>query len=360
MKFFYVGPLPPVYHGQSVAFESLIKSAPSGVVIDTNFKRIGFLAKVLSNFLTIISIVKNGFRMSAGDVVYFTCSRSYLGSLRDIILLIISKLKGCRVVVHLHGADFLTFYENVLPVYRCVLYKSYISVDTFVVLVSPMKNQFSMFPQALIEVVPNFYPACFDNFSNDRKLVSLGDRNVTLVYLSNVLTSKGIFVLLDAFDIVRKIHPSIRLIIAGEILSDYLDDADKVKKMFFEMLGKLDNVQYVGVVSGKDKIDLLVSSDVFVLPTYHKSEAVPLSILEAMAAGCSVITTNHNFLPDIVCKEGAILVEPRDRHSLAEAILTYVSSPELLASHKLANIEFAKVHYSESVYKERLLRILKK
>lgn len=359
MKLVMMGPMPPPLHGQSIAFRSAARLPFDIEVIDVNLTGKSRFHKVLLGFFSIIFFIKLFFTVSRCDKMYFTCSRSLFGSIRDVLFLLAAKLNNVEVVCHLHGADFLSFYNGMNPLYRKVLYFAYSSVSDFIVLAEPMKSQFSMFKDRPISVVNNFYDAQLDSYSIESKTVKSSEA-VEIVYLSNLMTVKGVFVLLDAFEVVNKRGFNVRLKIAGEFLSDYESDATAVKRLFFDRIKLLNNVEYLGVVSGSDKFDLLVSSDIFVLPTYHRSEAVPLSIFEAMAAGCSVITTNHNFLPDIVCKEGAILVEPRDRHSLAEAIFAYVSSPELMASHKLANIEFAKVHYSESVYKERLLSILKK
>lgn len=358
-NFVYVGPVPPPYHGQSLAFAKFLEVAPVGRVISISSVHNTFWSKFISNVAVLIKLVSLIFTIDSNTTIYFTCSRSYLGSLRDIVLLLIVKVKRCRVINHLHGADFSLFYYRVSPLYRRLIDYSYSAVSEFIILSESMRTQFDMFEGASSTVVNNFYDTQLDSYSIESKTVKSSEA-VEIVYLSNLMTVKGVFVLLDALELINKKGVNVRLKIAGEFLSDYESDATAVKRRFFDRIKLLNNVEYLGVVSGSDKFDLLVSSDIFVLPTYHRSEAVPLSIFEAMAAGCSVITTNHNFLPDIVCKEGAILVEPRDRHSLAEAIFAYVSSPDLMASHKLANIEFAKVHYSESVYKERLLSILKK
>ena len=359
MRFLFVGPLPPPIHGQSIAFQSACKLPIDIDIIDTNLTGLSFFKKIQRGIVFFSCFLSFFFKLKRYDFVYFTCSRAPVSALREIVVLIYAKCFSCHVVCHLHGADFLSFYNGINYLYRKVLYFAYSSVSDFIVLAEPMKSQFSMFKDRAISVVNNFYDAQLDSYSIESKTVKSSEA-VEIVYLSNLMTVKGVFVLLDALELINKKGVNVRLKIAGEFLSDYESDATAVKRRFFDRIKLLNNVEYLGVVSGSDKFDLLVSSDIFVLPTYHRSEAVPLSIFEAMAAGCSVITTNHNFLPDIVCKEGAILVEPRDRHSLAEAIFAYVSSPDLMASHKLANIEFAKVHYSESVYKERLLSILKK
>ena len=53
------------------------------------------------------------------------------------------------------------------------------------------------------------------------------------------------------------------------------------------------------MVSGKKKRDLLENCDIFILPTNYPYEGQPISILEAYASSCAVITCNHSWIPDI-------------------------------------------------------------
>ena len=55
----------------------------------------------------------------------------------------------------------------------------------------------------------------------------------------------------------------------------------------------LEHTDYIGIVNGKAKKNLLEWGNVFVLPTFYKMEGQPISILEAMATKNLVVTTNH-------------------------------------------------------------------
>lgn len=356
-KFLYVGPMPPPFHGQSLAFSKLVEVAPKGIVINTGFSSGGVLRKLLFNIYVVIKILKMYFILSPKYTVYFTCSRTYMGSIRDIALLIVSKLKRCKVVNHLHGADFKLFYERVNPLFRLILKASYSTVTHHIVLADSMRSQFDMFHGSSIKVVNNFYDSSLDGFPVEKKLAS-GFPYLEVLFLSNLMPTKGLFVLLEAIKIINKKTNFVRFKIAGDFISDYERSASDVKDDFFKFIEELSNVNYLGVVTGSTKFELLVATDVFVLPTYHRSEAVPLSIFEAMAAGCAVITTAHNFLPSIVCPEGTTLVEPRDSESLAKSILTYLEDPSILYKHKSANVVFSNSFCSESVYIDKLLNIL--
>jgi glycosyltransferase involved in cell wall biosynthesis len=77
-----------------------------------------------------------------------------------------------------------------------------------------------------------------------------------------------------------------------------------------------------------DVAELLAKADLFVLSS--RSEGLPLSILEAMAAGLPVVATNVGGVPELVVEgETGFLVPPGDPKSLADAIARLLDDPAL-------------------------------
>ena len=77
-----------------------------------------------------------------------------------------------------------------------------------------------------------------------------------------------------------------------------------------------------------DVPELLAQADVFVLST--RSEGLPLSVLEAMAAGLPVIASNVGGIPELVVDGvSGVLVPPGDPGALAEAIERLLENPSL-------------------------------
>ena len=76
-------------------------------------------------------------------------------------------------------------------------------------------------------------------------------------------------------------------------------------------------------IDAHERDRLLAESDVFVLPSY--AEGVPMSLLEAMAAGLPCITTPVGGIPDVLTHgaEG-LMVVPAMRHSLRAAMATFI------------------------------------
>jgi len=96
--------------------------------------------------------------------------------------------------------------------------------------------------------------------------------------------TKGLDILVRAFERVAGRYPDLRLVLAGYEF-DRFDHL--VKGLHPDLRSRL---SYAGFVTGKAKVELLSKSDMVVLPSRH--ESAPISILEAAAAGKPVIVSD--------------------------------------------------------------------
>ncbi|MEI7644001.1 MAG: glycosyltransferase family 4 protein [Chloroflexales bacterium] len=78
------------------------------------------------------------------------------------------------------------------------------------------------------------------------------------------------------------------------------------------------DVQFPGFVKGQELQDLYASSAIFVFPSLHDN--FPVVLLEALSAGCAVITNNVTGMPEVVGDAG-VLVKPHDIAGLRAAIV---------------------------------------
>jgi glycosyltransferase involved in cell wall biosynthesis len=133
-----------------------------------------------------------------------------------------------------------------------------------------------------------------------------------LLYVGTWLDRKGVYYLVDASVLIAKKMPGIQLTIAGCSAS-----ADHVKTFFPpELRGQICVIPFV---TREDMPAVYAAHDIFVFPSLV--EGMPLTLLEAMAAGMPVVTTNTCGMSDVVEDEfNGLLVPAANAGSLAEAI----------------------------------------
>ena len=214
---------------------------------------------------------------------------------------------GVPYLLHHHGGDFPRFYaERCGPRVQRFLRFLYREAQAVIALSDEWRAAIAgVIPEARTVVVPNpvEIPAHAAALDGERVL-----------YLGVLKEAKGVYELLEAWRSVTAGHPRARLTLAGS------GEIDRVRR------AADDSVETPGWTSGAAKAALLDSASVFVLPSHF--EALPMAVLEAMAAGLPVVATRVGGIPDVIVDgcEG-ILVEPRDPAALARAIEGLLSDP---------------------------------
>jgi glycosyltransferase involved in cell wall biosynthesis len=105
-----------------------------------------------------------------------------------------------------------------------------------------------------------------------------------------------------------------------------------------ELLGERDDVRHQ-----------LAASDVFVLPS--RSEGMPMSILEAMAAGLPVVATRVGGVPELVAEGTGLLVPPGDVDALHAALDLVLRDAELRGRLGRAARARVETHYALDAFR---------
>lgn len=348
------GPLTPPYNGQAVAFTTIAESiVPEERIIINTAK---FSNKILN---TLYSVFKTVFIFSfyRFSTAYFVSSRSSVGFWKDFILLTLSRWKNVRIVNHLHGADFKRFYDGNSVMQPLISY-SYKAVGQSIVLIDEMKGEYVDFPKMKVDTIYNCYSEDLDSFD-----YFVGKKKNQLLYLSNLMRSKGILEFLQACEILLDKFPELSVKIAGNALSDNFMTKEAIQKRFEQQYSILrkkygDRIFYMGSVKGEDKKRLLFESSIFVLPSYYPTEAYPLSIIEAMRTGNAIVTTNHNYLPSIVKPSNGIIVEPYSYEAIIDGVISLLKDKIKLKKIQDLNIIEAREKYTQERYVREVKAII--
>jgi glycosyltransferase involved in cell wall biosynthesis len=138
------------------------------------------------------------------------------------------------------------------------------------------------------------------------------------VHVARLCISKDQSTLLHAARRVLDIEPDFRLTLVG-------DGADREALLALKKtLGLDERVMFLG--ERDDVHPILAGADLFVLSSVE--EGIPLTILEAMAAGLPVVATAVGGNPEVVLpNETGLLVPPQSPQMLADAILILLRDP---------------------------------
>ena len=352
-KIIFIGPLPPPITGQSVAF-SYIKEIHNineqNLIINTQKYKIQ-----LFNYFHSLIILPLIILFSSYGTIYFIGSRSKVGFLRQLPFLAIAVLKRIKLINHLHGADFKEFYKKG-GVLKSIIEYIYHNVDTSIVLLEEMKDQFIAFPKMKLEVVPNAVGIEFEN------LDIVFPKEKRILFLSNIMASKGIIEFLIAAKQLLKDDNAIRIDIAGGFISDNYLNKNQIKKKFLDLFEGLkddfsERIFYHGTVSGTKKVNLLKSSSIFILPSYYPTEAFPISIIEAMATGNAIITTKHNYLEKIISERQGTTIEIKNYDEIISSVKKLFENQQKLKLIQNNNVILTKENNIEN-HLNQLLKII--
>ncbi|MCB9422079.1 MAG: glycosyltransferase [Ardenticatenaceae bacterium] len=207
------------------------------------------------------------------------------------------------------------------------------------------------FPGKILHVVPNAVESIPPLPKTERQALRTELTGNTarplLISVGRLTPQKGVDDLLTAFAQVCRKHPQAALIIAGA--GSIFDDLNTQIKS----LGLENNAWLLG--SRTDVPRLLGASDLFVSASHW--EGLPVAMLEAMSAGLPVAATGVGDVPVVVTSCSGVVVPPHKPEQLAQAISDLLDKPEQLAVMGSAARERVNLHYSPSVWLNRLLAL---
>jgi glycosyltransferase involved in cell wall biosynthesis len=352
--------LPEPITGQSLACQVFFDGLQTQYRVDLiNLSKSGFTQGVSSSsrVFEVLSILTDVLRKRrSADVIYLTVSESLAGNLKDLFIYLLCVGKLRRMVIHLHGGAGMTeIMRGRWPLLRGLNALFVRRLGGVIVLGERHTAIYSgVVDKARLHIVPNFAgDELFTTVDHvDRKF--LRPSPLRLLFLSNLLPGKGHEELVTAFlALPGQTRDSLELDFAGGF------ESERQKTEFLRRIEGVDHVRYHGTVTGDRKRELFHRAHVFCLPTYYPYEGQPISILEAYASGCAVITTDHSGIRDVF-RDGVngLEVQKRSAPDLQRAIEQAVARPEDLHRMASANLRTAIASYKTSDYRHALMTII--
>ena len=195
------------------------------------------------------------------------------------------------------------------------------------------KNDAVRFWGLAADKIDVIYLASFVKPRNAR--TKFGSNKILIV--SDIARRKNHVRLLEAFDMIQQECPNTELVVVGSVI----EPVPGFESLIAEMQAKNSDIKITRChhLSDRDIVSLYNEADVLVYPSLYEGFGLP--VLEAMACGCPVITSNVSSLPE-VAGDAAILVDPQNPNAIARAIITVLKDDTLKRELSERGVEQAK------------------
>jgi len=230
------------------------------------------------------------------------------------------------ILITVHGYfkeeyKIYTFLRKIFYRFFCVpIEKFALSQIPYIIVLCPqLENMISKITRSKIFIISNGI-----DFNYIQKINSYGKKNFPTIFFLGYLTKgKGVENLIKAIHSVRKKVDNVKLYIGG-----IGPNMQKLKKLV-QNLDLQENVIFLGYLNNKEKFSYMKSMDIFVLPSYW--ESFPIVLLEAMACGKPIITTNVGGNPYAVQNgENGFLLQPGNWDEISEKLIYLFQNKKLM------------------------------
>ncbi|MCM8760897.1 MAG: glycosyltransferase family 4 protein [Candidatus Omnitrophica bacterium] len=363
-KVLLIGPVAPPVGGMTISMENIVTSklreSYTFYVLDvTGCKTRDKKASILKRMFHQIRLFWRLFYilMRKNPALIHVQMSSFQYFYRRGIDIVVSRLFRKKIILHLRGGSFVEFYEEAPYIAKWAIRVVLGMSNRIIALSSYWKEVLvTMSEPAKISVIPNGVKVSELRLKeNIRPRLGLSATDIVILHVGPIGRRKGSFDLVFAIPLILEKINKARFIFCG--IGEFEGEIDELLSLIKEK-GLSDVFWYAEKLSGQDKYNYYLSSDIFVLPSYH--ENMPNSLLEAMAAGLPAVVSDVGAIPEIA-KDGinGFLVKPGDIISLSEKIITLSSDAVLRKSMGKRNLEEAKEKYDMPIISDKIDKVYK-
>lgn len=352
--------LPPPIHGAAMMGKYIQESKVINASFDcrfinlataSNLSDIGHVGlKKVWKYLGLLKHIFQTVRKIRPDLVYITPNAGGVAFLKDFVVVQILKAMDCKIVAHYHNKG-VTVYQNKW-IYNFLYRRFFRRLKVILLAETLYKDVARYVERKRVFICPNGIPISH----RDEQWEKSNNEVTHLLFLSNLLVSKGVFILLDALQILtEKGYTFICRLVGGETAEINAElFAKEVKKRGLDKY-----VTYMGRKVGTEKELVFRQTDIFVFPTYN--ECFPLVVLEAMAHKLPVVTTNEGGILDIV-EDGinGLICEKQNAKSLAYCIARLLDDEDLRTSMGEAGFKKFEQQYTLTAFERQFTQVIEK
>lgn len=343
-RILFITPLPPPIHGSGMVSQYIkdCKELQNDFICDfvnlstsRSIDEIGkssimkYIRFIGAYFITLWKLLTRRY-----SICYLAIACYGIGFLKDAPFVLLCKLFCKKVIIHQHNKG-MSNYTDKFP-YRWLMPLVYRNTKVILLSWHLYQDIERVVKEEQIIICPNGIPEIYKEEPHFKR----ENKQTKLLFLSNLIPSKGVYILLDACKILKEK--------GYEFECDFIGGESKeitrsVFEQYVEERCLTGLVKYHGPRYGEEKKRFFENANIFVQPTFE--DCYPLTILEAMQYKLPVVTTDEGGIPDIVQNGiNGFICKRKDPVSLANAI-------EDLFNNKEKMVEFGEKGYE--IYNEK-------
>ena len=298
MKILFIAPLPPPITGHSLVSKVLLEDLQLNYDVSiVNMSKTSLTdgADSYKRFIEVFGILKSVFnKKKNANIIYITISESFAGNVKDLFIYLICYKKLSKLFIHLHGGSIRNFLWDHHPFLFWVNKFFLRKTGGIIISGNSHVSAFSDFIDSKkIHIIPNFAQDYLFSTNSDIEAKFENADPLRILFVGGLIEMKGYNELADAFfELDSSMQKKIRIDFAGKF------ESEEKGEIFINKIKEVPQIQYHGIIDNQLKKLLFAKAHVFCLPTSF-FEGQPISILEAYASGCAVVTTPQSGILDI-------------------------------------------------------------
>lgn len=320
--------------------------------------KVGF--KKMIHFVKLLKHIHKEVKQSRPQLVYVTPNACGGAFYKDFIVVEMLKRMGCKVIVHYHNKGVATRQNRM---FDDMLYRKFFNEIKVILLAENLYADIKKYVKREDVVIcnngiPDIHPGHISETKNP------SDR-LRILYLSNMMEEKGVWVLLEACRILKGKGLDFTCRFVGgwkDITEDVFYEKVLASELTVSTPNHINNeatIIALGPKYGDDKSKCFNQSDVFVFPTFYHNECFPLVLLEAMQYGLACISTNEAGIPDIIDNgKTGLIVSKKDSVALANSIEKLINDRKLCWQMGQAGRKKYEEKFTLDVFERNICQIL--
>lgn len=357
-KVLFIMHMPPPVHGAAMMGQYIHDSELINQQFDCHYVNLalaknltdigkGGLGK-LKDFIDKLRAIRQQVKTIKPDLCYVTPNAQGKAFYKDYITVQLLKKMGCKVVIHYHNKGVSSKQNKLID---NLLYKSFFKQLKVILLAETLYHDIQKYvAKKDVFICPNGIPPINDT-KQDKETHS---KPVEILFLSNLIESKGPFDLLKACKILKQKGLSFHCSFIGS-------EGDISKEQFLKKINELElnsHVAYLGKRFGAEKQTTLAQADIFAFPSYYHYECFPLVLLEAMQYKLPIVSTYEGAIPQMVeNNKNGFLVKQRNIEELADKLELLLIQPEMRLNMGLAGFRKYTEEYTINRFEQNINRI---